>query len=86
MLQVMADGNVAQFAPPLELLNDQGGLFADMCSALGPKAVQDLRDLATEARDTKKAKQLVAMHEETAASAVRFGGDDDLDDVVLDMD
>ena len=55
-LVVMKDGLVAQCASPLELLADEDGLFADMCSALGPKAVQDLLDIATAAKEKKNNK------------------------------
>ena len=52
-LVVMSEGAVAQYAPPLDLLTDSNGLFAEMCAALGPKAVADLTDLATQSSRSK---------------------------------
>ena len=56
-LVVMRDGIVAQYGLPLDLINDSSGPFADMCAALGPKAVADLTDLATTAAAEKKIKE-----------------------------
>jgi len=55
-LIVMKDGVVAQSGPPLELLAAKEGPFADMCAALGDKAVQDLTAIATDAATHKKKK------------------------------
>ncbi|KAJ8602954.1 hypothetical protein CTAYLR_001545 [Chrysophaeum taylorii] len=48
-LLVMEDGVVAQFGPPLDLLQDRDGPLAAMLAALGPAAVADLEDIARRA-------------------------------------
>ena len=80
-LVVLKDGLVAQCAPPLELLADKTGLFAEMCAALGSKAVQDLVDIATAAKEKKKLTIPVADDDVPSSEVTQTVSDD----VALDV-